>query len=285
MIPLIALLLALAPVRAAEIAVVPELPWATGHIIAISEMRVDPSTLLFEAATASRYGHMGVVVAAPQGLMVYHSTPPGVQKTPLAEFLARARVDDKFEPQFTVLRHADPLTADEQARLSAAMEDMAERRVPFNYTMAMNPGSVNCSEFVRRAFEAIGRAGLGDVGPLGRSDFNAFDGAFTRLFHLHPPPPDAMGVSPVSIVNSPQLEVVHAGLPVGRLVSEAEIFKAWRDGGGLDALSRATRVPRERLEALGRSAKTRPCRDYPESWRPPECATSATDAPLRRTQP
>jgi hypothetical protein len=268
---LFTLLLALGPARAAVVPSIPALPWATGQVIAISEMRADPSTLIFEAATASRYGHMGVVAALPTGLFVYHSTPPGVQKTPLAEFLSRAMVDDKPAPQFTLLRPAAPLASSERAGLLAAMEDMAERRVPFNYTMAMNASSVNCSEFVRRAYEVIGRSGLGDAGPLGRSDFNAFDGALARLFRLSPPPSDAVGVSPVSIVNSPQLEVVHAGLPVGRLVSEAEIFEAWSRGGGLDVLSRVTGVPRERLEAMGRAAKGRPCRDYPPSWRPAYC--------------
>ncbi len=273
------LLLALGPARAAEIVPLPALPWATGQVIAITEMRVDPSTLLFEAATASRYGHMGIVAASPSGLVVYHSTPPGVQKTPLPAFLARAMVDDEPGPQFTLLKPAVPLAAGEEAGLVAAMEDMARRRVPFNYTMAMNPASVNCSEFARRAFEAIGRSGLGDAGPLGRSDFDAFDGALARLFRLSPPPPDAVGVSPASIVHSPSLEVVHAGLPVGRLVSEAEIFEAWRRGGGLEALSRATRVPRDQLEAMGRAAKERPCRDYPPGWRPPSCPGSTPAIP------
>jgi protein-L-isoaspartate(D-aspartate) O-methyltransferase len=284
MIRLLALWLSLAPARAAEIAPIPDLPWATGQILAISEMRVDPSTLLFEAATASRFGHMGIVAATPQGLMVYHSTPPGVQKTPLPEFLARARVDDKPDPQFVLLRHAEPLSANEQAALVAAMEDMTARRVPFNYTMVMNPETVNCSEFVRRAFEAVGRSGLGDAGPLGRSDFNAFDGALARLFRLRPPPPDATGVSPVSIVHSPQLTVVHAGLPVGRLLSEAEILAAWRSGGGLDALARATRVPRAELENLGRRAKRLPCRDYPAAWRPPECSAAEPRSAAPRPQ-
>src|SRR5437868_2636125 len=87
---------------AAPVTKIPELPWATGHVVAISEMRADPSTLLFEAATASRYGHMGVVADTPEGLMVYHSMPPGVQKTPLADFLGRARTDEGPEPGFTL---------------------------------------------------------------------------------------------------------------------------------------------------------------------------------------
>lgn len=261
------LLLLLAPVRAASIERVPNLSFQTGHVIAISEMRADPSTLLFEAATASRYGHMGIVAETPEGLMVYHSMPPGVQKTPLGDFLARSTTQDQAKPQFTLLKHQDPLSTDEQRGLVEVMQDMVDRKVPFNYTMVMNSKSVNCSEFVRRAFEAIGRSGLGDAGPIGRSNFNAFDGALVKLFGIKLPPMDSPGVSPVSIVESPQLEVVHAGLPEGRLLSDAEIFEAWKNGGGLEALSRATRIPKEKLEALGKNAATKPYRAYPPAWR------------------
>jgi hypothetical protein len=263
------LFLLLAPLRAAPVERIPDLPWSTGHVIAISEMRADPSTLLFEAATASRYGHMGVVADTAEGLMVYHSMPPGVQKTPLADFLDRSLVNGNPDPQFTLLKHQNPLTASEQTGLIEVLEDMIARKVPFNYTMVMNAKSVNCSEFVRRAFEAIGRSGLGDAGPIGRSNFNAFDGALIKLFGIRLPPLDSMGVSPVSIVSSPQLEVVHAGLPEGRLLSDAEIFEAWKNGGGLDQLSRYTRIPREKLEALGKNASKKPYRDYPSGWRPP----------------
>src|SRR5271170_7740521 len=93
------LLFLLAPLRAAPVERVPDLPFQTGHVIAISEMNADPSTLLFEAATASRYGHMGIVAETPNGLMVYHSMPPGVQMTPLADFIGRSVVQDQSDPQ------------------------------------------------------------------------------------------------------------------------------------------------------------------------------------------
>jgi hypothetical protein len=264
------LLRLLAPVFAAQVERVPVLNWSTGHIVAISEMRMDPSTLLFEAATASRYGHMGVVAQTPEGPMVYHSMPPGVQKTPLSAFLEKARVEGSDVPQFTVVRHVDPLTHVEKDGLVAVMEDMIARKVPFNYTMAMNDRSVNCSEFVHKAFAAIGRTGLGDVGPISRSNFNAFDGELKRLFRLPPVPADAIGVSPASIVNSPQVEPVFAGLPVERLLSDAEIIRAWESGGGLDKLSQMTRIPREKLEEMARRASHTPYRAYPPTWRPPK---------------
>ncbi|MBI3554233.1 MAG: hypothetical protein HY077_17180 [Elusimicrobia bacterium] len=270
MIQALLLLLAAGPARAVSIERLPNLEFKTGHLIAISEMRADPSTIIFEAATASRYGHMGVVAETPEDLMVYHSMPPGVQKSPLADFLGKSLVADKPDPQFTLLRHAEPLSTGEQSGLIEVMEDMLARKVPFNYTVTMNPKSVNCSEFVRRAFDAIGRTGLGDLGPIGRSNFGAFDGALMRLFRIRLPPPESPGVSPASIVNSPQLEAVHAGLPVERFLSDAEIFKAWKDGGGLDKLSEMTRIPREKLEELGKNASTKPYRAYPPGWRRPK---------------
>ncbi|OGR46552.1 MAG: hypothetical protein A2X40_01300 [Elusimicrobia bacterium GWC2_65_9] len=263
------LLLALAPVRAAGVARIPRLAFATGQVIAISEMKADPSTLLFEAATSSRYGHLGVVADTAEGLMVYHSVPRHVQKTPLADFLARARVNGRLDPPFTLLRHAEPLTHAERSDLVKVMDDMVARKVPFNYSMAMNPSSVNCSELVRRVFEAIGRSGLGEVGPIGRH-YGAFDGALLPIFKISRPPEGSLGVSPASIVHSPQLEVVYAKLPVDRMVSDAEIFNAWKDGGGLDQLARVTRIPRGKLiEDLGKAASDRPARDYPSTWRPP----------------
>lgn len=258
-----------APVVRARTGIVriPALSFATGDVIAISEMRHDPTTLLFEAATASRYGHVGIVTNTEEGLEVYHSMPPYAQKTPLAYFLNRAQVDGLPYPQFTLLRHAEPLTRGEREGLVDAMKDMVARRVPFNYSWAMNPNSVNCSQFVRRAFEAIGRSGLGELSPISLSNFNAFDGALIKLFKISLPPGDTLNVSPTKIVHSPQLKVVHAQLPVGRMLSDAEIFKAWKTGGGLAHLAQTMRIPIENLEAWGKGASDRPFSDYPSSWR------------------
>lgn len=252
------LFLLVPPAPAAVVARVPPLPWATGQVIALSTMRTDPSTLLFETATESRYGHVGILALTPGIPVVYHAYPPVVQKTPLDRFLALAEVSGRPDPPFTLLRPAVALSAPEQEALVAAMEDMVARRVPFNYSMKLNEASVNCSEFVRRAYEAIGRSDLGEPGPLMRGGFDGLDASLRKLFRLREPAPDAVGVSPASIVRSESLRVVHADLPVRRPVSEAEIFQAWRDGGGLDALALRTGVPRERLERLGLTARRKP---------------------------
>jgi hypothetical protein len=150
------------------------------------------------------------------------------------------------------------------------MEDMAARRVPYNYTMSMKPDRVNCSEFCRKVYDAIGRSGLGDIESLDQGNFEAFNGFLARLWRVDPRSADSPGVSPFDVVSSPQLKVVHAGLPVGRILSDAEIFRAWKSGGGLKSLSQATRIPMNRLEALGAQASAEPYRDYPPHWRQPE---------------
>jgi hypothetical protein len=269
-------LLVLAAPAASRAAVVDALPrdaagqplsFKTGQVIAISEMLADPSTLFFEAATGSRYGHIGMIAQTPAGPVVYHASPPAVQVTPLADFLRRARVNDSERPQFTLLEPVQPLTEQESRDLAAVMADMAARKVPFNYSMAMNRDSVNCSEFSRRVYEAIGRSGLGEINKIEPGNFEAFNGMLARLWRVSRPPVGSSGVSPFSVVSSPLLKVVHAELPVGRILSDAEIFQAWKSGGGLEKVSRATRIPMSALEAMGAQASAVPHREYPPKWR------------------
>lgn len=50
-------------------------------------MKSDPSTFIFEAGTASRYGHVGVIAVIDSEVYVYEATPPIAQKTKLSYFL------------------------------------------------------------------------------------------------------------------------------------------------------------------------------------------------------
>jgi hypothetical protein len=249
-------------------ALAPAHSYQTGQIIAISEMRIDPSTLIFEALTGSRYGHVGVVAQTPEGPMVYHANPPMVQKTPLADFINRARVDNQDRPQLTILETIKPLSDQESRDLTAHMEDMVVQKVPYNYSMILNDKSVNCSEFVHKVFAAISRAGIGDIETLGNANFGAFDGAIAKL-HSKWPPLDSPAISPLSVVSSPALQVVHAELPVDKIISDAEIFKAWQAGGGLEGFSNFTGISMQKLEALGQAASKIPYRLYPSHWRQP----------------
>lgn len=262
------------PARAQAVARAPSgAPYATGQLIAVSEMRRDPSTLLFEGFTASRYGHIGVVACEPTGVFVYHAAPPAVQKVPLADFLLRARTEVPGPPAFTVVEPVKPLTPAERDALVETMGKMVGK-VPYNYSMVMNDCSVNCSEFAHKAFRAVGRDEVGRPEPLSGMNEGSFAGllaqAWRRATGKDLPPGDSLGVSPAAIVNSPGLRVVYAGLPVERLLSDLDIYEAWRLGGGLERFAQIFRVPAVQLaEAAHRPEGRVPYRPYPKSWRPP----------------
>ncbi len=61
----------------------------------------------------------------------------------------------------TQLTPRDPLSAQEQFNLVAAMDALVERNIAYNYKQHRNAETLNCSEFVYESFGKIGRLGIG----------------------------------------------------------------------------------------------------------------------------
>ncbi len=76
--------------------------WRTGQIIGVSEVSFDASTFLFEIATGSRFGHVGIVyIDANNEVLVLESSPKdrevptsknGVKISKLKDFLNKSKV-------------------------------------------------------------------------------------------------------------------------------------------------------------------------------------------------
>ncbi len=259
-----------------------DLPLKTGQIIGISEMIKDPSTFFFEAFTGSRYGHIGVVGEKENGRwQVYHSNPPAVQKSDISDFLDRSR-DDSGKLNFTLVEPAAPLSTGEEKALLDQMRRMLG--TPYNYEQHLNKHSVNCSEFVYKAFQNIGRKRIGEIEKIiNDTNFKSFDGELYGLYGntAIAIPKNAYGITPVSIINSPNVRVVHAQLPIERLLGDREIYKSWEKGGGLEAFERAMRpiAPLHKInidvfmkkldKASHRPEALKPFRTYPLTWRQP----------------
>ncbi len=269
--------------RAGPVESIPQdLPLKTGQIIGISEMIKDPSTFFFESFTGSRYGHIGVIGDKENGRwQVYHSNPPAVQKSDISDFLERSR-DASGKFNYTIVEPASPLSNGEEKVLIDQMRRMLG--TPYNYEQYLNSHSVNCSEFVYKAFQNIGREKIGEIEKIiDDTNFKSFDGALYGLY-ANPAvtlPKDAYGITPVSIINSPKVRVVRARLPVERLLSDREIYESWEKGGGLKAFERAL-GPIAALHKINiddfmkkldtashRPRALQPFRPYPLSWRQP----------------
>ncbi len=270
--------------RAGPVESVPQdLPLKTGQIIRISEMIKDPSTFFFEAFTGSRYGHIGVIGEKENGRwQVYHSNPPAVQKSDISDFLARSR-DASGKLNFTLVEPASPLSNEKQKALLEQMRRMLG--TPYNYAQHLNNHSVNCSEFVYKAFQNAGLERIGQIEKIiNDTNFKSFDGELYGLYAnpAVPLPKSAYGITPVSIINSPNVRVVRARLPVERLLSDREIYESWEKGGGLKAFERALGpiaalhkiniddFMKKLAEASHKPEALQPFRAYPLTWRQPQ---------------
>lgn len=246
-----------------------KIEFRTGQVIAISEMNADPTTLFFEAGTGSRFGHVGIVVVEDGKPYIYESNPPAVQRTGLAKFLKRSLVGQLH--MSTLLEPVVPLTAAEQTALIKTVRASVAAGTPYNFSMVLNDGSVNCSEFVYKTFLAIGRKGFGEVETMAEMNLNSMSGFLMQLWLRtgDAPRPQDKVLTPVSIVNSKNLSVIASNLPVNQFISDQEILKAWLAGGGIKTLGALLDNDEfeTTCEALLGTVATKPYRAYPAGWR------------------
>ncbi|MFA6092407.1 MAG: YiiX/YebB-like N1pC/P60 family cysteine hydrolase [Elusimicrobiota bacterium] len=249
---------------------VPDLPYRTGQVIALSERGGAPGTMFFEGFTGSPYGHVGVLACEGPEVYVYHAVSPAVQKVSLKDFLLQASGGDPDSARFTLAELARPLSSREEKALVAEMESSVGN-IPYNYSMVMNDCSANCSEFVHKEFAAIGREGVGEPEPLANMNKDAFGGLLAEAWERatgQPLAAQGLGLSPAAVINSPALRIVHEGLVTGRLLSDLELFRLWKHGDALERFAQFFHLSAQRLSKAARSRRGRsPYREYPSGWR------------------
>jgi hypothetical protein len=199
-----------------------------GQILAISQASTDGSTFLFEVATGSRYGHIGIVMKQKGKVFVFESTPPnGVTKSPLKEFLKKSKIKKKYAA--TVLE--TNITYSQVFDLASELENLVKQKIPYNYKQSINPNSLNCSEFVHKAYKNIGIE-LSSIETLDDLNFKAFDGLVYDAFGFRFDK-SARFISPASIVRSNKTKVLANNLPFNKVLTEVQILDAWIKSGSL----------------------------------------------------
>lgn len=236
-------------------------PWRTGDVIGVSELFYDWSTFFFEAATGSRFGHVGIVSVETSGIFVYEENDPYAQKTALDTFLERAGKDPITKMTLaTIIRPKRALSNIEIKKLLWTANWATEKKIPYNHSQMMNKESLNCSEFVRMAFKNAGRE-VGQVERLGDLNINAFSGLLLKAWEYDAGKinPNNLVVSPMSVMSSPEFYPIYTHLPMYYL-ADRQIYMMWKSEGFIEELSKQTSIPEFVLNFIGSRSATTPWR-------------------------
>ena len=226
-------------------AVTPE--FRDGDIIGESEISSVPMTSFFEAATASRYGHVAVVLKVNNNWVVYEETPPKAQVSSLQSFLNRS------PGPYSIIRRHQLMTAAQLNILKSSAQEIVNKGVPYNHSQTQHDGFLNCSEFVRLVFSKAGIA----VGKLERvQDLNlkTFHGYPWQLWlHLLPATKlTDLVVTPASVMRtSGWAHVAGTSIP-SKKYSDQELVEAWKKENGLNGVASLWRLKPEEIEKLAR---------------------------------
>ena len=230
--------------------------WKTGQIIGVSEVSFDASTFLFEIATGSRFGHVGIVyVDANNEVLVLESSPKdpkvatsknGVKISKLQDFLDKSKViEDGKEKYLTTV--VEPKESINSARLLEETQKLIDADTRYNYQQYQQnekSGMLNCSEFVYTIFKKLGII-LSEPLTIKDLNFKAFQGVFKAMESTFPEKSTFM--PPSAVMLSDKVKVLATNLPVDRVLSEMEILKAWWNLGGFDKITKML-IPASRIE-------------------------------------
>jgi hypothetical protein len=205
-----------------------EIVWKTGQVLAVSQREAEPSTVIFEFVTGSRYGHVGLVIIEDGKPVVYEATHPNVKKTSLDDFFSRVSVNSSNQREFTLLEPAMDLDPLEEANLKKFVHKHVSDKTPYNYNGVRTTGRLNCSEFVHDSFKAAGLPQLGHPQEARELNFGALGGRLKKLMGKKTIAQDALIISPFSVVNSPWMNRTYSTLPYQRVLSDKELYEEWK---------------------------------------------------------
>lgn len=158
-------------------------------------------SLAVQAATRSRYSHMGIVLFRNGSPYVLEAVQP-VQYTPLQAWLDRGK-----HGHYVVKRLRSPLST----QASAALQAEAARHVgkPYDLTFEWSDERIYCSELVWKLYKSAAGIELAPLARLGSFDLNAAPvRAKLRERYGQRVPLDEPVVSPAAIFESPLLVTV-----------------------------------------------------------------------------
>jgi hypothetical protein len=216
--------------------------FVTGQVIAISEPTFDPSTFFFEASSGSRLGHVGVVVVKNKKVLVYEADPTlgGTGSESIETFIARS---EDGAGQFGYLILQPVLTAIQQKKLISVVDQYAKAKVPYNFKQVYkgDDKTLNCSEFVFTVFGKIGVENIGTIETVQNAiNLNTMNGGVVQLAQMFGggtiPNPEDNIITPLSVVKSVGLTPLIGTLPYANILSDAEVFSAWKSFDGYLAM-------------------------------------------------
>ncbi|MEK6773199.1 MAG: YiiX/YebB-like N1pC/P60 family cysteine hydrolase [Bdellovibrionota bacterium] len=240
--------------------------WQTGDVIGISELFTDWSTFFFEAATGSRYGHVGIVSVETDGVYVFEENDPYAQKTKLDSFLGTAGKNPVTKKILaSIMRPKQALSSAELEKILWAANEAVTKKIPYNHSQMMNLDSLNCSEFVRAVYAFAGRE-VGKIEKLGALNVGAFNGWMLKAWEYqgNKTNMENLVVSPMSIILSDSLYPVYANLPTDYYLSDRQLYNAWKAEGFINELSQQTHVPKMIINFLGKRSSDKPWRVQPK---------------------
>ena len=151
------------------------------------------------------------------------------------------------------------------------MDEVVTAETPYNFSLTLNSTSVNCSEFVHKAFASIGRK-VGEEELFGSMNQGGFGGMLLQFLGGDGSlSNDSKVVTPLSVIESREMKLVASNLPVGKLLSDADVYLAWKSEGGLNGFSELLGIPMSMMDQLESVASPKPYREYPSSWRFEDC--------------
>ncbi len=210
-----------------------ELSLMEGDVIGETEIIEDSSTAYIEAATRSRFGHIGVVFKYNGELKVFEEYPPQAQIVTVDEFLNRS------PGKFAVIRNPKALTSDQLETMKSVALNLVENEYPYNYSQIKNDSSMNCSEFVNFVFSKIGFT-LGKVETIGKLHLKSFIGHPWRLWKMGNPDisKNDLVITPKSIMQTPGWIKVAGVLNPNDNLSDRELYRQWKSENAIHDIAR-----------------------------------------------
>lgn len=170
----------------------------TGDIIV--QHSTSQQSRFIEEATGSPYTHMGLVVVKPEGPYVLEAVGP-VKYTKLSTWVNRG-----YEGKYSVVRVNPTFSIDYSLVVKVAESFLGK---PYDSLFMPNDTKIYCSELVQKAFEEGGIA-LGEWQDFGTFLNDSSPQLKSEIKKRWGKIPSAVKVvTPVSIVNSPFVDVVY----------------------------------------------------------------------------
>ena len=216
-----------------------------GDIVGESEITVDASTSFFEAATASRYGHVGVIIRGKTEWVVYEEYPPKAQIVTLKDFLARSH------GTYTVIRRRQALTATQLQQVRASAQDIVKRGVPYNYSQTSNNDSMNCSEFIHSIFAAA-QLQVGKVQTVADLNLKTFHGYLWKIWQQTSPDTSLKDhvLTPASVMKTADWSKIDGSVDPNVLLTDAQLVAQWKKESALKGIADEWGVTTQQIDKM-----------------------------------